>query len=214
MSRSDGRVFCYLTTNIVVATWAYSLLSCYAEISRDARFLEATHRYCPFFTSLNMIFVALYLNFNWFNKNFVEETFLARKDLKIVRLFSQLSLLGHIPAFSAALLDVGLAKNSNMLLHTQPSLQHLMILNLVTALSYLALAHHNFSKTKGWWPYAFCDKLFYGVPQDKNSPILTLQPKERGSLKKEFVFVLVLCCAFVLVQYVTVSAIGTFLSGS
>ena len=235
MNRSDGRVFCYLTTNIVVATWTYSVLSCYAVFTEDARFQEATHRFCPFFTSLSIIFVLLYLNFNWFNKTFVQETFMGLKDLKTVTRFSQLSLLGHVPAFSGALLDVSLAKDSDTLMRTQPSLRHLVILNLVVALSYLTLAHHNFYRTRGWWPYvvvvlircplpsltkttnyryAFCDKLYYGIPQDKNSPIWKLQPSERGSLKKELKFIIVLLCAFALVQFVTVTAIGTFLSGS
>merc|ERR1712146_485798 len=97
------------------------------------------------------------------------------------------------------------------LMRTQPSLRHLVILNLVVALSYLTLAHHNFYRTRGWWPYAFCDKLYYGIPQDKNSPIWKRQPSERGSLKKELKFIIVLLCAFALVQFVTVTAIGTFL---
>ncbi len=75
------------------------------------------------------------------------------KDLKTVTRFSQLSLLGHVPAFSGALLDVSLAKDSDTLMRTQPSLRHLVILNLVVALSYLTLAHHNFYRTRGWWPY-------------------------------------------------------------
>ena len=128
MSRSDGRVFCYLTTNIVVATWSYSVLSCYAVFSGDIRFREATHRYCPFFTSLSIIFVLLYLKFNWFNKAFVQESFMGLKNVDIVRRFSQLSLLGHVPAFSGALLDVSL-KDSSTLMRTQPSMQHLLILS-------------------------------------------------------------------------------------
>ena len=151
MNRSDGKVFA-IYNEYCRRTWTYSVLSCYAVFTEDARFQEATHRFCPFFTSLSIIFVLLYLNFNWFNKIFVEETFMGLKDLETVTRFSQLSLLGHVPAFSGALLDVSLAKDTETLMRTQPSLRHLVILNLVVALSYLTLAHHNFYRTRGWWP--------------------------------------------------------------
>merc|ERR1712032_610632 len=71
-------------------------------------------------------------------------------------------ILRHLPSGPLAVVDVLLIKSRGAFVLAMPSLGHVMVFNLIYAMTYVAIIRVNFRIT-GQWPYSFLGDLGFAL---------------------------------------------------